>query len=73
MDVIAKKPSLFVPALNPTKGFTIVREGVRARRNDKCPCGSGIKTKYCHKDACILPGEIKAAQAVAAKKIYTRE
>lgn len=30
------------------KGIPVVREGKKVQPNDPCPCGSGMKYKFCH-------------------------
>jgi tetratricopeptide (TPR) repeat protein len=39
---------------------------VNARRNDPCPCGSGLKFKNCHGDLTGAPGSSAASAAVAS-------
>lgn len=52
----------------PKTHLPIAHEGRRAQRNEKCPCGSGIKAKRCHPNARILPGAVKVAQAIEANR-----
>lgn len=52
----------------PPSHLPIAHEGRRVRRNEPCPCGSNRKAKRCHPHARILPGAIKAAQAIAANR-----
>ena len=37
-----------VPSEGPITKTPFVRDGVKVRRNDPCPCGSGKKYKHCH-------------------------
>jgi uncharacterized protein YecA (UPF0149 family) len=37
------------PILNPPL-FGQLRRGIRPKRNNDCPCGSGKKFKHCHKE-----------------------
>src|SRR5579863_3222339 len=43
------------PAPPPTsrQGRTIVNIGKRPGRNSRCACGSGKKTKFCHRNAVL--------------------
>lgn len=43
------------PAPPPTSriGRTIVNIGKRVGRNARCPCGSGKRSKFCHKNAVL--------------------
>jgi uncharacterized protein YchJ len=45
MEIIKKMDERFVEL--KSKGHTYVRRVPNIERNDKCPCGSGIKFKKC--------------------------
>ena len=44
----------------------------KVQRNDKCPCGSGLKHKNCHGDEVLADMALKAAKIVAMMNIAQR-
>lgn len=48
VQVVMEDPRILAQTDGPTTNSHIPDEPIKARRNDKCPCGSGVKFKRCH-------------------------
>ena len=48
VQVVMEDPRILAQSDDPTTNSHIPDEPIKARRNEKCPCGSGVKFKRCH-------------------------
>ena len=48
VQIVMEDLRILAQSDDPTTNSHIPYEPIKARRNEKCPCGSGVKFKRCH-------------------------